>query len=119
MAVIMNDIHANFEQRCRPYICATATSPLSFAIPQELLNLSTMDVRPDDSIQAYLKTGEHDPMFFAWPQNGVLDKSRIGTAHLRDALIAATALHHDMTVITRNTSDFDRFDKLTVTNPWT
>ncbi|MBK7021170.1 type II toxin-antitoxin system VapC family toxin [Candidatus Neomicrothrix sp.] len=40
-------------------------------------------------------------------------------APFRDALIAATALHHDMTVITRNTSDFDRFDKLTVTNPWT
>ena len=47
-----------------------------------------MDVRPDDAIQAYLKTGEHDPMFFAWPGNGVLDKSRIGTANLRDALIA-------------------------------
>ncbi len=37
----------------------------------------------------------------------------------RDALIAATALHHDMTVVTRNTSDFDRFTNLTVANPWT
>ncbi len=40
-------------------------------------------------------------------------------APFRDALIAATALHHDMTVITRNTSDFGRFTNLTVTNPWT
>ena len=40
-------------------------------------------------------------------------------APFRDALIAATALHHDMTVITRNTSDFERFINLTVTNPWT
>ena len=40
-------------------------------------------------------------------------------APIRDALIAATALHHDMTVITRNTSDFDRFTDLTITNPWT
>ena len=40
-------------------------------------------------------------------------------APFRDALIAATAIHHDMTVITRNTSDFDRFTDLTVTNPWT
>jgi predicted nucleic acid-binding protein len=40
-------------------------------------------------------------------------------APFRDALIAATALHHDMTVITRNTRDFDRFTDLTVTNPWT
>ncbi len=40
-------------------------------------------------------------------------------APFRDALIAATALHHDVTVITRNTSDFVRFTNLTVTNPWT
>jgi predicted nucleic acid-binding protein len=40
-------------------------------------------------------------------------------APFRDALIAATALHHNMTVITRNTSDFNRFANLTVTNPWT
>ena len=40
-------------------------------------------------------------------------------APFRDALIAASAIHHDMTVITRNTSDFDRFANLTVINPWT
>ncbi len=40
-------------------------------------------------------------------------------APFRDALIAATALHHDMTVITRNTKDFDRFTDLTVESPWT
>lgn len=39
-------------------------------------------------------------------------------APFRDALIAATALHHDMTVITRNTGDFERFANLNVTNPW-
>jgi toxin FitB len=39
-------------------------------------------------------------------------------APFRDALIAATALHHEMTVVTRNTSDFDRFADLDVTNPW-
>ena len=40
-------------------------------------------------------------------------------APFRDALIAATALHHYMTVATRNTSDFERFEELQVTNPWT
>lgn len=39
-------------------------------------------------------------------------------APFRDALIAATAMHHGMTVITRNTSDFSRFTDLNVTNPW-
>ena len=39
-------------------------------------------------------------------------------APFRDALIAATALHHDMTVVTRNLIDFERFDQLRVSNPW-
>ncbi|WP_419552900.1 type II toxin-antitoxin system VapC family toxin [Candidatus Poriferisodalis sp.] len=39
-------------------------------------------------------------------------------APFRDALIAATALHLDMTVVTRNLSDFERFDQLRVSNPW-
>ena len=40
-------------------------------------------------------------------------------APFRDALIAATAMHHDMTVITRNVSDFERFGELEINNPWT
>lgn len=39
-------------------------------------------------------------------------------APFRDALIAATALHHDMTIITRNIGDFDRFKDISVMNPW-
>jgi predicted nucleic acid-binding protein len=40
-------------------------------------------------------------------------------APLRDALIAATAQVHDMTVVTRNVDDFARFAGLDVANPWT
>jgi len=35
----------------------------------------------------------------------------------RDAIIAATALEHGMTIVTRNVDDF-RFDDLRVFNPW-
>jgi toxin FitB len=35
----------------------------------------------------------------------------------RDALIAATALMHDLTVVTRNTSDFER-SGVAVLDPW-
>lgn len=34
-----------------------------------------------------------------------------------DALLAATALHHELRFVTRNTSDFE-FDGLEVVNPW-
>lgn len=36
----------------------------------------------------------------------------------RDALIAATAIVHSMTIVTRNTSDFADVSTLTVFNPW-
>ena len=39
-------------------------------------------------------------------------------APFRDALIAATAQVHGMTVVTRNVDDFERFSELEVTNPW-
>lgn len=40
-------------------------------------------------------------------------------APFRDALIAATAQIHGMTVVTRNVADFRRFADLEITNPWT
>ncbi len=39
-------------------------------------------------------------------------------APFRDALIAATALEHHLTVVTRNTRDFERFADLDILNPW-
>ena len=34
-----------------------------------------------------------------------------------DAQIAAVAIHHDLTLVTRNVKDFQRFD-MTLLNPW-
>ena len=34
-----------------------------------------------------------------------------------DAQIAAVAIHHDLTLVTRNVKDFERFD-MTLLNPW-
>jgi len=35
-----------------------------------------------------------------------------------DALIAATAMAHNMVMVTRNTKDFQRFHQLDILNPW-
>jgi hypothetical protein len=37
---------------------------------------------------------------------------------LGDALVAATALLHGLTLVTRNTPDFDWIDGLTLLNPF-
>jgi len=34
-----------------------------------------------------------------------------------DGLIAATALHHDLTIVTRNVKDFEQIE-VSVLNPW-
>ncbi|MYA39233.1 MAG: type II toxin-antitoxin system VapC family toxin [Acidimicrobiia bacterium] len=39
-------------------------------------------------------------------------------APVTDALVAATALAHNMTVVTRNVGDFSRFRQLELLNPW-
>ena len=39
-------------------------------------------------------------------------------APFRDALIGATALVHEMTVVTRDLKDFNRFRGVDVLNPW-
>ena len=39
-------------------------------------------------------------------------------APLADSLIGATALVHDLTVVTRNLSDFARFTGVRTMNPW-
>lgn len=40
-------------------------------------------------------------------------------APFNDALIAATAIANGMAVVTRNASDYERFNQLQVLNPWT
>ncbi len=40
-------------------------------------------------------------------------------APLRDALITATAFVHDMTVVTEDLKDFQRFAGIDIVNPWT
>ena len=40
------------------------------------------------------------------------------SAPFRDALIGATALVHEMTVVTRDLKDFNRFHGVDVLNPW-
>ena len=46
------------------------------------------------------------------------DGDRTGrTPAVADAQIAAVAIHHDLTLVTRNVKDFERFD-MTLLNPW-
>lgn len=43
---------------------------------------------PQEQIERYLRSGEHDPYYFGWPGGDFLACSQHGAAGLRDALIA-------------------------------
>lgn len=49
---------------------------------------------------------------------GRLQSSAKRTLPAIDSLIAATALHHDMTLVTRNVGDFSDCADLEIMNPW-
>lgn len=52
-----------------------------------------------------------------WARMALATGRKPGQLPCMDALLAATALHHDLTVVTRNTSDFEAFG-VTLLNPW-
>jgi hypothetical protein len=43
---------------------------------------------PQSEIERYLRSGEHNPLFGAWPGGNVLECARRGDADLRQALVA-------------------------------
>ncbi len=51
------------------------------------------------------------------PARSVAPRARPCT--LQNTLIAATAIHHDMPVVTRDASDFEHFPGVDIINPWT
>jgi len=67
----------------------------------------------DNVAQSYGVLAADAPVFRRWAQL----MSRRADHHLEDALIAATALVHGLTVVTRNVSDFGPFD-VPLVNPF-
>ena len=52
-----------------------------------------------------------------WGNLAATAKQRGLTLAVVDGVIAATALHHDLTLVTRNAKDFDRLG-IDISNPW-
>ena len=56
-------------------------------------------------------------MFLTWGQMVAPLKGKGKPMGVLDSLIAATALHHKMVLVTRNVTDFEHVD-LSIFNPW-
>ena len=72
-----------------------------------------MAATPQDDIALYLRTGQHDPMFVAWPGDGFVGKLQSGSSALRDALIAEVLLRteHDQDPAVPLEMDLQQFSR--------
>ena len=58
-------------------------------------------------IERYLRTGEHDSLFAAWPGDGLLGRARQGSADLRQALVAVVRARTTHTTVPVALADLD------------
>ena len=58
-----------------------------------------------------------EPVVLRWADISARAEKAGRPGSFADGLIAATALHHGMTLVTRNTSDFESFG-VALVNPW-
>lgn len=88
---------------------------ISFVTHIELLCFKTTEYH-----QKILKDFVDDALVH-YPQLAITEKTILirsnAAVKVPDALIAATAIHHKLTLLTRNTKDFDKIPDFKVLNP--
>lgn len=92
---------------------ATAVSAISRIEVYGYPGLSTEDERKFDEFFLNLLAYDLDESIIA----GAIHLRQSRNIKLGDSIIAATALCHDLTLVTRNTEDFDWIDGLKLVNP--
>jgi len=83
----------------------------------ELLCWKTPTEKDKETLVSFI----NDSIVFELEQNIKLKTAEIRKStrlKLPDAIIAGTALVHDLTLLTRNISDFKKIEMLRLSNPW-
>jgi predicted nucleic acid-binding protein len=118
--IVIYYLQQQFPPRAEAYIdrLITQSNPAISSITEiELLSWKTATEIDLNLIQNFI----HDSWVFELDQS-VKTKAatlrRTYSIKLADAIIAATALVIDLTLVTRNTEDFISIDKLKLVNPW-
>jgi hypothetical protein len=60
-----------------------------------------------EEVETYLKSGNHDPKFEAWPGSGFFDRSQNGSKALREALVAEVLARTQHRAVTALPDDLD------------
>ncbi len=77
----------------------------SAALPSRRQSIQTQSVAHpsmSEEVETYLKSGDHDPKFEAWPGSGFFDRSQNGSNDMREALVAevlARTQHRSVTAL--------------------
>lgn len=110
------------------YLAKKQLVPSNFVLPEDLLFVSdvtfmeTLGYAFADPVEKH-ETEDLLAVLFRLPiEESVVQKvisiRQVHQMKLPDAIIAATALVHECTLVTRNVSDFEKLSDLTVLNPF-
>ncbi|MBX2894319.1 MAG: type II toxin-antitoxin system VapC family toxin [Cyclobacteriaceae bacterium] len=117
---VIYDLQQQFPPRAESFIdqLITQSNPAISAITEiELLSWKAAKEADLKLIQNFI----HDSWVFELDQSVKVAAAvlrRTYSIKLADAVIGATALVFDLTLVTRNSEDFTRIDKLKLINPW-
>jgi len=90
---------------------------LSVATQIELLGWRFPTPEKRDLVEAFVRQCTILPLTDTVARQAIAIR-QVRKIKLGDVIIAATALVHNLTLVTRNVSDFERIDGLTIVNPF-
>ncbi len=99
----------------KPYVSDTDNA-ISYITYLEVLGYHKFDAATKEYFELLLPQLNHIPIEFDIILKATMLRQERKMS-LGDALIAATALHYNLTLCTRNTSDFSKINGLKVFNP--
>jgi len=99
-------------------IASIATEPLSISVITkiEVLGWNAPTAEEAQVLQQFMDNATIYPLSEAVVST-TINLRKTHAIKLPDAIIAATALVHDFTLLTRNVTDFSKLSELTVVNP--
>jgi predicted nucleic acid-binding protein len=116
--VIIDYTRNSFDQKAEAFIEPIFNTDFNISVIVKIETLGFNDV-PDKMglLTEFINTANIIPLNDAITQQ-TIDLRKVKKLKLADAIIAATALVYNLTIITRNIADFKNIDGITCINPY-
>jgi len=113
--VVLDFMGKNFPENAQNALADIIDDELNISLitKMELLGFSDVDQNLEDFVSCANILALNDEIV-----NKTIELRRKHRKKLPDTIIAATAIIHNLTLVTRNISDFKNIENLSIWNPW-